>query len=144
MLFCLLIFPNLLLKQTIYLVLLTVTVMKLNPEQNLRTKTADLFKKFHGHSSKLLELINTINVTNPINASNKSALMTSLPTKWRHVFPPYFCWVPLLIFCALCSVHWQGLLQYRPGCTMLCGWLINSFSSVIKIFLQYFSIEDTH
>ena len=38
----------------------------------------------------------------------------------------------------------QGHLQYRPGCTTLCGWLIYSFSSVIKIFLQYFSIEDTH
>ena len=37
----------------------------------------------------------------------------------------------------------QGHLQNRPGCTTLCGWLINSFSSVIKIFLQYFSIEDT-
>ena len=38
----------------------------------------------------------------------------------------------------------QGPLQYMPGCTLLCGRLINSFSSVIKIFLQYFSIEDTH
>ena len=38
----------------------------------------------------------------------------------------------------------QGRLQYRPGCTTLCGWLIHSFSSVIKTFLQYFSIEDTH
>ena len=38
----------------------------------------------------------------------------------------------------------QGPLQYRPGCTTLCGWLIYSFSSVIKTFLQYFSIEDTH
>ena len=32
---------------------------------------------------------------------------------------------------------WQGHLQYRPGCTTLCGWLIQSFSSVIKTFLQY-------
>ena len=38
----------------------------------------------------------------------------------------------------------QGHLQYWPGCSTLCGWLIYSFSSVIKIFLQYFSIEDTH
>ena len=38
----------------------------------------------------------------------------------------------------------QGHLQYMPGCTTLCGWLIHSFFSVIKIFLQYFSIEDTH
>ena len=38
----------------------------------------------------------------------------------------------------------QGHLQYRPVCTTLCGWLIHSFSSVIKTFLQYFSIEDTH
>ena len=38
----------------------------------------------------------------------------------------------------------QGHLQYRPGCTTLCDWLINSFSSVIKTFLQYFSVEDTH
>ena len=38
----------------------------------------------------------------------------------------------------------QGHLQYRSGCTTLCGWLIHSFSPVIKIFLQYFSIEDTH
>ena len=38
----------------------------------------------------------------------------------------------------------QGHLQYRPGCTTLCGLLINSFSSVIKFFFQYFSIDDTH
>ena len=38
----------------------------------------------------------------------------------------------------------QCPLQYRPECTTLCGWLIHDFSSVIKRFLQYFSIEDTH
>ena len=42
------------------------------------------------------------------------------------------------------KAYCQGHLQYRPECTTLCGWLINSFSSVIKKFLQYFSIEDTH
>ena len=39
---------------------------------------------------------------------------------------------------------YQGPLQYRPGCTTLCVWLIHSFSSVIKIFLKYYSIKDTH
>ena len=39
--------------------------------------------------------------------------------------------------------QYQGHLQYRPGCTTLWVWLIHSFSSVIKIFLQYYSIEDT-
>ena len=44
----------------------------------------------------------------------------------------------------ICWEMCQGHLQYRPECTTLCGWLIYSFSSVIKTFLQYFSIEDTH
>ena len=32
---------------------------------------------------------------------------------------------------------------HSTGLGVLCGWLIYSFSSIIKIFLQYFSIEDT-
>ena len=35
-------------------------------------------------------------------------------------------------------------VNYRPGCTTQCGPVINTFSSIIKKILQYFSIKDAH
>ena len=49
---------------------------------------------------------------------------------WAEIAPIYTMHEALRGYC-------QGHLQYRPGCTTLCGWLIHSFSSIIKTFHVY-------